>query len=130
MREHYTKKLIPRARNMRCSATDTERKLWYEFLRHLPFRVRRQCPLEGYIADFYIHEHRLIIEVDGFSHLTEEAQAYDAHRTAVLESLGLRVVRFTNEEVTHRFGSVCTQIHAILLSPEKAPLPGELSRRD
>jgi very-short-patch-repair endonuclease len=98
---------------MRCSATYTERKLWYEFLRYLPFRVRRQCPLEG-----YIHEHRLIIEVDGLSHFTEEAQAYDTHRTEVLESLGLRVVRFTNEKVTHRVGSVCTQIHAILLLPE------------
>jgi very-short-patch-repair endonuclease len=98
---------------MRCSATYTERKLWYEFLRYLPFRVRRQYPLEG-----YIHEHRLIIEVDGLSHFTEEAQAYDTHRTEVLESLGLRVVRFTNEKVTHRVGSVCTQIHAILLLPE------------
>ena len=118
MREHYTNKLIPRARKMRVGPTPAERKLWYGFLRYLPFRVRRQCPLEGYIADFYIHEHRLIIEVDGNSHSTEEAQAYDAHRTAILESLGLRVVRFTNEEVTYRFGSVCSQIRAILLLPE------------
>jgi very-short-patch-repair endonuclease len=80
--------------------------------------VRRQCPLKGYIADFYIHEPRLIIEVDGESHFTEEAQTYDAHRTLVLESLGLRVVRFTNDEVTYRFSSVCTQIRAILLLPE------------
>jgi very-short-patch-repair endonuclease len=80
--------------------------------------VRRQCPLKGYIADFYIHEHRLIIEVDGKSHFTEEAQTYDAHRTAVLESLGLRVVRFTNDEVIYRFSSVCSQIQAILLLPE------------
>jgi very-short-patch-repair endonuclease len=84
--------------------------------------MRRQCPLEGYIADFYIHEHRLIIEVDGKKHFTEEAQTYDAHRTAVLESLCPRVVRFTNDEVTHRFSSVCTQIQAILLHPWQAPL--------
>jgi very-short-patch-repair endonuclease len=118
MLEHYTKKLIPRARKMRSIPTRTERKLWYEFLRHLPCRVRRQCPLEGYIADFYIHEYRLIIEVDGKSHCTEEAQTYDAHRTAILESLGLRVVRFTNDEVTYRFSSVCSQIQSILLLPE------------
>jgi very-short-patch-repair endonuclease len=91
MREYYTKKLISRARKMRSRLTLAERKLWYEFLQHLPLRVRRQCPLEGYIADFYIHEHRLIIEVDGLSHFTEEAQTYDAQRTAVLESIGLRV---------------------------------------
>jgi very-short-patch-repair endonuclease len=118
MREHYTNKLIARARRMRGSPTPAERRLWYEFLQHLPLRVRRQCPLEGYIADFYIHEHRLIIEVDRNGHFTEEAQAYDAHRTLILESLGLRVVRFTNDEVTYRFASVCTQIRVILLLPE------------
>ena len=118
MREYYTTKLIPRARKMRGSPTPAERKLWYEFLQHLPLRVRRQCPLEGYITDFYIHEHRLIIEVDGNSHSTEEAQTYDAHRTLILASLGLRVVRFTNYAVTYRFGSVCNQIRAILLLPE------------
>ncbi len=85
---------------MQGSPTPAERKLWYEFLRYLPFRVRRRCPLEGYIADFYIHEHCLMSSVDGNSHFTEEAQTYDAHRTLILESLGLRVVRFTNEEVT------------------------------
>ncbi len=62
-------------------------KLWDEFLQHLPLCVRRQCPLEGYVTDFYIHEHRPIIEVvDGKRHFTEDAQAYDAHRTAILES--------------------------------------------
>ncbi len=107
---------------MRGSPTAAERKLWYDFLQHLPLRVSRQCPIEGYIADFYIHEHRLIIEVDGKSHFTEEAQAYDAHRTLILESLGLRVVRFSNKEVSYRFGSVCNQIRVILLLPEQAPL--------
>ena len=102
----------------------SRRDIWYEFLQHVPLRVRRQCPLEGYIGDFYIHEHRLIIEVDGLRHSTEEAQTYDAHRTLILESLGSRLVRFTNDEVTYRFGSVCNQIRVILLLPEKAPLKG------
>ncbi len=115
MREHYTYKLIPRAREMRCGPTPVERKLWYNFLRHLPLRVRRQCPIEGYIADFYIHEHHLVIEVEGNHHLTEEAQAYDAKRTVILESLGFQVVRFTNDEVLYRFTSVCARLQAILL---------------
>jgi very-short-patch-repair endonuclease len=118
MREHYTKKLISRARKMRSSPTPAERKLWYEFLQHLPLRVRRQCPLEGYIADFYIHEQRLVIEMDGMSLFCKEALTYDAYRTAILESIGLRVVRFTNDEVLYRFSSVCSQIRAILLLPE------------
>jgi very-short-patch-repair endonuclease len=103
---------------MRGSPTPAERKLWYKFLQHLLLRVRRQCPLEGYIADFYIHEHCLMSEVDGKSHSTEEAQTYDAHRTAILESLELRVFRFSNEDVHYRFDSVCSQIRAILLLAE------------
>jgi very-short-patch-repair endonuclease len=91
---------------MHGSPTPAERKLWYKLLHHLPLRVRRQGPLEGYIANFYIHEHGLVIEVDCKSHSTEEAQAYDAHHTAILESLDLRIVCFSHEEVSHRFGSI------------------------
>ena len=74
---------------MRGSSTPDERKLWYEFLPHLLLRVRRQCPLTGYIADFPVHEHRLIVEVDGKRHFRQEALTDDAHRTFILESLGL-----------------------------------------
>ncbi len=103
---------------MRRDPTPAERKLWYNFLRGLPTRVRRQCPIAGYIPDFYIHIHRLVIEVDGESHFTPEAQIYDAERTAVLESIGLRVIRFTNYEVLHQFEEVCETIKQILrLSP-------------
>jgi very-short-patch-repair endonuclease len=118
VRRHYTYKLIPRARNMRYSPTPAECKLWYDFLRHSPVRVRRQCPIEGYITDFYIHEHHLVIEVDSNHHLSEEARVYDAQRTAILESLGFRIVRFTNDEVLYSFPSVCSHLQAILSLPE------------
>ena len=105
---------------MRCGPTPAERKLWYNFLRHLPIRVRRQCPIEGYIADFYVHEYQLVIEVDGNHHLSEEARVYDAQRTAILESLGLRIIRFPNDEVLYSFPSVCTQLRAILSLPQNS----------
>jgi very-short-patch-repair endonuclease len=115
---------------MRCGPTPAERKLWYDFLRHLPVRVRRQCPIEGYITDFYVHEHQLVIEVDGNHHLSEEARVYDAQRTAILESLGFRIVRFTNDEVLYNFSSVCSHLRTLLLVPEQpqasSPAQGSL----
>jgi len=60
---------------------------------------RRQTPVGPYIADFYSPKHRLIIEIDGDSHFTPDGLEYDAERTAFLEGLGLRVIRFTNAEV-------------------------------
>jgi very-short-patch-repair endonuclease len=116
---------------MRGSPTPAECKLWYDFLRHSPARVRRQCPIEGYITDFYIHEHQLVIEVDGNHHLSEEARVYDAQRTAVLESLGFRIVRFTNDEVLYNFPSVCSHLQAILsLAHQVSPEPKATHTKD
>jgi very-short-patch-repair endonuclease len=123
VRAEYANNLIHRAREMRQDPTPAERKLWYEFLRGLPLRVRRQCPIAGYIPDFYIHVQRLVIEVDGESHFTPEAQIYDAERTAVLESIGLRVIRFTNQEVLRQFETVCDTINQVLSEPKKASPP-------
>jgi very-short-patch-repair endonuclease len=110
---------------MRHAPTSAERKLWYDFLRGLPFRVRRQCPIAGYISYFYIHAHRLVIEVDRESHFTPEAQFYDTERTSVLESIGLRVIRFTNHEVLCEFEAVCEAISQVLSEPQEAfPLRG------
>ena len=133
MRRSYTSKLVPRARQLREAQTPAERKLWHEFLQTLPVRVRRQCPLHSYILDFYIHAHGLIIELDGASHDTPEAQAYDAERTWVLEAAGLRVLRFRNRDVLWNFEGVCRAIEEALgvegdpppASPEP-PLKGSL----
>lgn len=75
--------------------TPAERKLW-AVLRGLPMRFRRQRPTGPYIVDFYCAEGGLVIEVDGESHYSSKGQAHDAERDAYLQSLGLRVLRFTN----------------------------------
>jgi very-short-patch-repair endonuclease len=103
----YKARLTPRAQALRRDPTSAEKKLWFEFLRNLPHKFTRQKPLGEYVADFYCSSQRLVIELDGDSHFTDSAQRYDDRRTAVLESQGLRVMRFTNLEVLDNFESVC-----------------------
>lgn len=62
-------------------------------------KFRRQHPVHIYIADFYCHRLRLIIEVDGGYHLKKEQKLQDTNRTEELKNLGVHILRFTNEEV-------------------------------
>ena len=95
----YNTALVPRARSMRREMTPAEKHLWFNCLKLSPYKFRRQRPFGRFIVDFYCAELKLVIEVDGDSHFTEQGLAYDAERTQFLESLGLKVVRFTNAEV-------------------------------
>ena len=87
-----------RARSLRMTMTDAERRLWSALrARRLQgFKFRRQHPVGPYIADFVCLAHRLVIEADGGQHAES---AYDARRTAWLESRGWRVIRFWNNDV-------------------------------
>ena len=104
---------LHRARSLRRDPTPAEKKLWFEFLRDQPEKFTRQKPLGSYIADFYCSAHRLIVEVDGDSHFVDDGRR-DARRTAALQALGVRVVRFTNEDVMQRFEGVCMEIQRAL----------------
>jgi very-short-patch-repair endonuclease len=106
----YTKALIPRARAMRTHMTRAEAKLWFEFLRGFVPRVRRQRPVLNFIVDFYCASCKTVIEIDGATHDSEAAQVYDLERTARLEGLGLRVLRFTNRQVFEDFENVVKQL--------------------
>jgi very-short-patch-repair endonuclease len=79
-------------------------------LRSFKFRVLRQRPIAFFIVDFYCAALKLVIEVDGDSHFTETGVAYDAERTHILEGYGLKVIRFTNNEVLHNFEAVCDRL--------------------
>jgi very-short-patch-repair endonuclease len=103
-------KLKPRAREMRKNPTPAEDRLWQRLQRQQinGLRFRRQQVFEGFIVDFYCPEAHLVVEVDGDVH---ELQAdYDEARTAVLEGLGLRVLRFRNDEVFENIDGVLTVI--------------------
>ena len=108
-------RLLSFAREMRKNMTPEERKLWYMYLhKHPCFRFRRQEIIGPFIADFYCAQMRLIIEIDGSQHFTEDAAAYDARRTAFFEQHSFRVLRFSNADVNERFKDVCETIESYL----------------
>ena len=102
--------MLPRARELRKDMTPQERKLWYLFLRKYPVKIYKQRIICSFIVDFYCASAKLVIEADGSQHYTEQGIAYDAERSAFLESLGLRVLRFTNQQIDDDFRSVCETI--------------------
>ena len=106
----YRKNLIPRAKELRREATPQENHLWYDFLRTYPVRFQRQKTIDGFIVDFYCHEARLAIEIDGSQHYTEQGLDYDRERDAILTAHGLRILRFTNTDLNTRFPAVCQEI--------------------
>jgi very-short-patch-repair endonuclease len=131
-----------RARLLRKSASNAERKLWYatRLLRSAGYHFRRQAPFDKYIVDQVCHRYRLVIEVDGSQHGDNTRQvAHDALRTGFLEARGYRVLRFWNSEVLTNTRGVMEQIVAVLdeqrerlgLSrPPEAPLiPAKKERR-
>ena len=106
----YNKANIPLAKKLRSGMTPWERKLWYEYLRTYPIRFQRQKAIGSYIADFYCAKARLILELDGGGHYTEQQSVKDAVRTEDLESMGLRVLRICNADIDDNFAGVCVHI--------------------
>ena len=103
-------KNTPLAQTLRKNQTKEEAKLWYQFLRKYPLQFRRQFQFGNYIVDFYCAKAKLVVELDGSGHYEPETIAYDEQRTAYLQSLGLKVLRFGNNDVVQRFRHVCEAI--------------------
>jgi len=99
-----------RARRLRREDTEAEARLWNALRdRRLGgWRWKRQVPRGPYIVDFYCADAALVVEVDGGQH--GDRIAYDARRTACLERLGLRVLRFWNSDVLTNRDGVCLAI--------------------
>lgn len=102
--------LLENARKLRREMTRHEKHLWYDFLQHYPVKIYKQRIIDNFIADFYCHSARLVIELDGSQHYTPEGLSYDEARTEVLERYGLMVLRFTNREIDEKFEGVCYTI--------------------
>lgn len=93
-------RLIKLARTLRRGQTGAEEVLWQLVRRRgMGVKFRRQHPLAPFVLDFYCHELRLAVEVDGGQHAAQTGRASDARRTAALEARGIRVLRFSNLEV-------------------------------
>ncbi len=110
----HNKILTPYAKNLRKNMTKQEKHLWYDFLRTYRLRFLRQKVIENYVVDFYCSKAKLVIEIDGGQHYTEEAMEYDKKRTEILEGYGLKVIRFTNLDIDNNFEGVCNNIDDIV----------------
>ena len=112
----YDRNLKSASRRLRSTMTDGEQRLWLRLRRRqlLGVRFYRQKPLLSYIADFYAPAARLIVEVDGGQHFLHATIAADHRRTAVLEGLGLRVMRFDNRQVLLELDAVMEEIWRVV----------------
>ena len=110
----YNKRNVALAKQLRRSMTPWERKLWYEYLRFRPEHFRRQKPIGEYIADFSSEQAKLIIELDGGGHYSEQQRSADELRTGELEKEGFTVLRFSNYDVDCNFEGVCRAIESAI----------------
>ncbi len=90
--------------------TPEEKHLWYDFLKKLPYTVKRQHNIENFIVDFYIAEKKIVIEIDGRQHLSLEHKKDDAQRDAYLSEWRIKVLRYSNDSVRNNFRSVTIDI--------------------
>ena len=103
-----------RAKELRQRQTEEESILWERLRRNRlnGFHFRRQEPLVGFIVDFYCHEARLIVEVDGSIHAQADQAEYDIARDEVLTAYGLLLLRITNAEIRGDLDGVLKRIAA------------------
>ena len=108
-----TKEKLQRAKELRRDMTPAEKILWQELRANkLGVHFRRQQVIAGFIVDFYCHKAGLVIEVDGDIHDLQQEE--DARREKVLHELGLRIVRFRNDEVVRELSAVVESINELL----------------
>jgi very-short-patch-repair endonuclease len=124
-------KLRSNARSLRKNSTDLERILWSELRDHRlnGARFRRQVPIANYIADFMCHAAKLVIELDGGQHFSDDAEQADAARTSRIETQGFQVLRFSNLDVmTNRAGVLETIAAAVAARAPTLALPRKRER--
>ena len=103
----YNKELINIAKTLRKNMTKQEKHLWYDFLSGYKYKFVKQKVIGNYIVDFYCHEAKIVIELDGSQHYSENGLEYDRFRTKDIEELGIKVIRFYNKEIDNNFEEVC-----------------------
>ncbi len=114
------------AREMRKNPTEAEKKLW-EYLRQLRsdgIIFRRQHPIDIFIVDFYCHDLKLVIEVDGEIHDINEHKIYDEGRSGELERYGITIIRFKNHEILNDIPMVMNKINYTIKQLTSPSLPG------
>ena len=112
-----TSNIIMMARDLRKNMTPAEKILWNELRRKSigGIKFRRQHPINRFIVDFFCYEAMLVIEVDGGIHLNLDQKERDEMRTFILNEFGIKVIRFTNEEIIENIESVLERIRIEIL---------------
>jgi very-short-patch-repair endonuclease len=105
----YRVSLTKYSQTLRKNMTVGEKRVW-GFLKTLGVKVRAQYPIDNYIVDFYLHRYRLVIEIDGEQHFSDEGKEYDAFRDEILESYQLEVMRIANRDIISDMNGVCSSI--------------------
>ena len=117
--------IFSKARELRNKLTPAEQVFWLRLKEQFPeYKFRRQHPISIYIVDFYCHKLKLVIEIDGSVHDSEEAKLDDEKRQNDLENLNLTVIRFTNNQVKNEIELVIEKIFSTI---EKITANNELS---
>ena len=107
------------SQSLRKNMTKEERHLWYDFLKTLPVTINRQKVIGNYIADFYCAQVKIIIELDGSQHYNSNAAINkDTVRDEYFNSLGIKVLRYQNIEITNNFECVCKDIYKHIFNKE------------
>jgi very-short-patch-repair endonuclease len=117
---------------MRAAPTAFERRLWkaLQELNREGYHFRRQVPFRGFILDYTEHRAKLAIELDGSSHLNDEAQRRDAQRDALLEKEGYLVLRIDNGDIAETLDPVLKQIRRVLKDRADVPPTRNAARSD
>ena len=124
---HYgaTSETFQIAERLRKNMTIAEKVLWERVCRNqIGVRIRRQHPIWKFVADFYCHQVRLVIEIDGNIHLSFENKQYDISRDTILDEFKIQILRFTNDEVLNKTELVVEKIQntiAMLKQNVRAP---------
>jgi len=122
--------IFEKAKMLRKNMTEAELKLWERLKgkQMLGLRFRPQHPIDMFIADFYCHPVKLVIEIDGGIHQSTYQKEYDFGREGELENLGIQVIRFTNEEIENNINQVIKQIKQTCIKRQlelpQSPLQG------
>jgi len=101
--------IFSKAEELRKNMTEAELILWNKLnKKQLGFRFKSQHPIEHFIADFYCHKAKLVVEIDGKIH--EKQKEYDLGRESEIEKYGITIIRFTNDEIINNIDSVLEKI--------------------
>jgi very-short-patch-repair endonuclease len=104
--------IFEKAHELRLNMTYAEKIMWDELKNKRLFKVRfrRQHPIDIFIVDFYCHELKLVVEIDGEIHLEDEVIEYDDGRTHDIEKFGIKILRFTNDQVLNHRSIIIKEI--------------------